>query len=262
MIDFHSHMIPGVDDGSTSLEESLSALANMWEQGITHVITTPHFRASVLKQPDEFEAEMGRIDESWRELLPAVAKRLPGLRMDRGVELALDDPDPSVTDSRVRLAGTRFVLVEFPNFIIPPNSARPLLHLCAVGVTPIVAHPERYENLDPELEALYEWKRSGAFLQLDAGSVVGGYGPRAEGLAWRCLEAGVVDYLSSDYHARGDCLTAQARELLEARGGGSQFNALTTSNGDRLVAGLDPAPVPPLPRAKSGWKRLKKALRL
>ncbi len=254
-------MIPGVDDGSESLEQSLSALAKMWEQGITHVITTPHFRASTLKQPDEFEAEMGRIDESWRELVSAVAKSLPGLRLDRGAELALDDPEPSLTDSRVRLAGTRFALVEFPNFVIPPNSTRPLLHLCATGVTPIVAHPERYENLEPGLEMLYEWKRSGAFLQLDAGSVVGAFGPRAERLAWSCLEAGVVDYLSSDYHARGNCLTAQARQLLEARGGGSQFNALTCANGDRMVADLDPTPVVPLPRSKSPSMRLKAVLR-
>lgn len=258
MIDFHSHMIPGVDDGSTSLEESLSALEKMWEQGITHVITTPHFRASVLKQPDEFEAEMGRIDESWRELLPVVAEALPGLRMDRGVELALDDPNPSVTDSRVRLAGTRFVLVEFPNFIIPPNSARPLLHLSAIGVTPIVAHPERYENLDHELEALYEWKRSGAFLQLDAGSVVGAYGPGPERLAWSCLDAGVVDYLSSDYHARGECQTRAAILALSRReGGDAATTILTDTNPGRMLEGLDPGQVPSLERKrKSWWSRL------
>ena len=249
-------MIPGVDDGSESLEQSLVALKNMWDQGITHVITTPHFRASTLKQPDEFDAEMGRIDEAWRVLLPAVAKSLPGLRLDRGVELALDDPEPSVTDSRIRLAGTRFALVEFPNFVIPPNSTGPLVHLRATGVTPIVAHPERYANLDESLEVLREWKRSGAFLQLDAGSIVGAYGPGAEGLAWRCLEAGVVDYLSSDYHARGDCLMAGTRERLKARGGASHFNMLTR-NGARMVAGLDPESLAPLLRSTSRWKRLR-----
>lgn len=72
----------------------------------------------------------------------------------------------------------------------------------------------------------------------------------------------MVDYLSSDYHARGHCLMAQARELLEARGGGSLFNALMTVNGDRMMAGLDPTPIPLLPRAKSGWQRLKTALGL
>jgi protein-tyrosine phosphatase len=262
IVDFHNHMIPAVDDGSESLDQSLVALKNMWDQGITHVITTPHFKASTLKQPDAFEAEMGRIDECWGELLQAVAKRLPELRLDRGVELALDDPDPSVTDSRVRLAGTRFVLVEFPNFIIPPDSTRPLLHLRESGVTPIVAHPERYENLDDSLDVLHEWKRSGAFLQLDAGSIVGFYGARAEKLAWRCLESGIVDYLSSDYHARGNCLVAGARQLLLARGGVAQFNALTTANGARMVAGLDPSPVAPLSGSRSRWEWVKAILRL
>jgi protein-tyrosine phosphatase len=244
-VDFHSHMVPGVDDGSESLEQSLVALTEMWEQGISHVVTTPHFRAGWLKHPDEFEAEMGRIDERWRELAPAAAKQLPGLRLDRGVELALDDPEPSVTDSRVRLAGTQFVLVEFPNFIVPPDSTQPLLHLRSTGVTPIIAHPERYENVDDSLDVLQEWKRSGAFLQLDAGSVLDFYGPRAEELAWRCLEVGVVDYLSSDYHARGDCLIAQAREQLKVRGGAPQLKTFT-KNGERMAAGLEPSPVAPL----------------
>jgi protein-tyrosine phosphatase len=258
IVDFHSHMIPAVDDGSESLEQSLVALKNMWDQGITHVITTPHFKASTLKPPDAFGAEMGRIDEAWGELLPAVAKSLPELRLDRGVELALDDPDPSVTDSRVRLAGTRFVLVEFPNFVIPPNSTRPLLHLRESGVTPIVAHPERYQNLDDSLGVLHQWKGSGAFLQLDAGSIVGFYGARAEKLAWRCLDAGVIDYLSSDYHARGNCLIAEARRRMEARNCVSHFDFLT-ENGERMMRDLNPAPMIPRSRSKSRWNWLKRA---
>ena len=112
MLDFHNHMIPGVDDGSSSIEESLAALRKMAEQGITHVITTPHFRASTLNRPDEFTERMNEIDEGWEKLQSAVSESMLPLRIDRGVEMALDEPIVSPTDERVRLAGSRFMLVE------------------------------------------------------------------------------------------------------------------------------------------------------
>lgn len=262
MLDFHNHMIPGVDDGSASIEESLAALRKMAEQGITHVITTPHFRASALNRPDEFAERMNEIDEAWEKLQSAVSESMLPLRLDRGVELALDEPNVAPTDERLRLAGSRFMLVEFPYFTIPPNSAQALAQLRAAGITPIVAHPERYENLEKDLESLFLWKQSGAFLQLNAGSIAGAYGKGVERKAWRCLEAGVVDFLSSDYHARGNCLTALAKERLEECGGSSHFRVLTTINGERLLKGIDPAPVPPLRRRGSGWERLKRAFRV
>jgi protein-tyrosine phosphatase len=255
-------MIPGVDDGSSSIEESLAALLKMAEQGITHVITTPHFRASALNSPHEFTERMNEIDEAWEKLRSAVSESRVPLRLDRGVEMALDEPIVSPTDERTRLAGTRFMLVEFPYFTIPPNSGQALAQLRATGITPIVAHPERYENLEKDLESLFLWKQSGAFLQLNSGSITGAYGTRVERNGWRCLEAGVVDFLSSDYHARGNCLAALAKERMEEYGGSSHFRVLSTINGERLLSGIDPAPVSPLRRQASRWRRLKRAFRL
>jgi protein-tyrosine phosphatase len=199
---------------------------------------------------------MRRIDEAWRTLESAVAEAFPDVILKRGVELALDEPIDSVEDLRVRLAGSRFVLVEFPYFMIPPNSGKVLARLRRGGVTPIVAHPERYQNVDDDLAVLSDWKRSGAFLQLNAGSVIGAYGPRVERLAWKCLRAGVSDYLSSDYHSRGRCLTERAKARFGERSGDSQFQTLALLNGDRLLNGLDPIPVTPLVEKESRWSRL------
>jgi protein-tyrosine phosphatase len=127
-------------------------------------------------------------------------------------------------------------------------------------VIPIVAHPERYQNIIDNFSLLAEWKRNGAFLQLNAGSIAGAYGSRAEKVAWRCLEVGAVDYLSSDFHARGKCLVSEAEGRIAARGGRSQFKVLTGLNGVRLLAGIEPTPVPPLDRPKSGWRRLTNAI--
>ena len=260
MLDFHNHLIPAVDDGSQSIEDSLVAVEKMSAQGITYIITTPHFQASTVKQPAEFDAQMKKIDAAWEILLEAVRKKFPRMKLDRGVELALDDPDPVVKDARLRLAGTRFVLVEFPWFNIPANSAEPLKRLKASGVTPIVAHPERYENIDSGFQILREWRMAGAFLQLNAASLTGGYGPRVERNAWQCLRLGLVDFLSREYHARGRCEVGGARERVTVRGGEGLLGMLAGINGDRLLEGLDPIPVDRL-RSESRWDRLKRAFR-
>src|SRR5215208_6680765 len=100
IVDFHSHIIPGVDDGSESLEQSLAALQNMWEQGITRVITTPHLRAATLCNPPEFEARIKAIDDAWTILVTAASEALPELQLYRGVELALDERLSSFPDER------------------------------------------------------------------------------------------------------------------------------------------------------------------
>src|SRR3954467_1225718 len=92
MIDFHSHLIPGVDDGSETLEQSLDALVKMWRQGIKCVITTPHFRASALNNATEFKSRIREIDDAWDLLRPAAKDASPEMRLERGVEMALDEP--------------------------------------------------------------------------------------------------------------------------------------------------------------------------
>ena len=260
MLDFHNHLIPAVDDGSKSVEDSLVAIERMSAQGITHIITTPHFQASTVKQPAEFDAQMKKIDAGWEILVEAVRTNFPRMKLDRGVELALDDPDPVAKDPRLRLAGTRFLLVEFPWFNIPANSVQPLIRLRASGVTPIVAHPERYENTDPGFQVLRQWREAGAFLQLNAASLTGGYGPRIERNAWQCVRLGLVDFLSSDYHARGVCAVAGARKRLRARGGEVLLKTLAGLNGDRLLQQLDPIPVEPL-GPEPLWRVLKRAFK-
>lgn len=257
MLDFHNHMIPGVDDGCRSIDESLQALRAMQEQGVTHVITTPHFRASTLLEPARFEERMGKIDAAWEALRAALASSGLTVRIDRGVELALDAPRLPALDARVRLAGTRNVLVEFPSFSVPPNSAEALLHLRVAGLLPIVAHPERYENLVDGLETMHAWRRSGAALQVNAGSLTGYYGGSVQKRAWAILAEGSYDFLCSDFHGRGDCLLDDCGRLMRERGAEEQFGMLTSVNGSRLLAGQDPLPVSPLATRGGLWSRVK-----
>jgi len=257
MIDFHSHLMPGVDDGAADIDESRSGLQVMREQGITTIITTPHIRASLTDRPRELERYLGELDKAFEALATLAAMEFPDLRIERGVELMLDTPQPAMGDLRLHLAETSFVLMEFPYMTIPPNSAIAVRQLRGRGVIPIVAHPERYSNMSANLELIESWRDAGAYIQVNAGSFVGQYGSTARRLAWTILEQGLGDYLSSDYHSRGRCSVRACAAALLERGGGAQLRSMTVTNPQRLLRSEPPLPVEPLEEVQLGfWRKV------
>lgn len=257
MIDFHNHLIPGVDDGAASLDESRAALEAYRAQGVRAVVATPHLKASLADTPQALEAYLAEVDGAWAGLAALGAAEFPGLRLERGFEVMLDTPSPRLSDPRLRLAGTAFVLAEFPFMSVPPNAENTLFELKVSGWTPVIAHPERYSNADADGRGAAGWKRVGALLQVNAGSVLGKYGPEARGRAWSLLAQGLVDYVSSDYHARGSLHLAACREVLARAGGEAQARLLMEDNPARLLAGEQPLAVEPLRRSdRSFWSRL------
>lgn len=256
MIDFHNHLMPGVDDGAASDEEARDALAAFAAQGFTAVVATPHHRASTADTPASLETRLARLDEAWARLTALRDAEFPDLRLERGVEVALDVLRPVLDDPRLRLAGTKAVLVEFASMTVPPNSTTVLFDLAMAGLRPILAHPERYPGLDAEAAQAAEWRRVGAALQVNAGSLLGKYGEGPKRLSWALVRNGWADYIASDFHARGTLHTAAAVAALEAAGGAEQARLLTVVNPGRLLEGKGPLPVPPLARPASRWRRI------
>lgn len=255
IVDFHSHLMPGVDDGSRTVEQSIQSLAAMAAQGITTCITTPHFDASLTRSPDALAARLGQFDLAFAELSRAVAE-IPGLpELKRGTEVMLDEPEVDLSDPRIRLNGGRFILCEFPGLRLPPNAEWAVSNLITQGWRPIIAHPERYRNLDPQLEMLARLRAAGAVFQMNVGSLMGQHGEPAMRTAQRVLGAGWAEYLSSDYHARGIPATQRTVELLESEGAGAQAKRLTEENPARMLAGEMPLPVSPhmAPKTDATW---------
>lgn len=255
MIDFHNHVIPGVDDGAADAEQARAALAEMAARGVRTLVATPHLSGALSMTPAALEAELAQIDRGWSEL-EEIAATMPGLRVLRGAEVMLDAPAPDFSDPRMRLAGTESVLVEFPFMTVPPHAPEVLFALRMKGWRPVLAHPERYGNALADLSDAEEWCRVGALLQVNSGSLIGKYGEPARSLAWGLLQRGLVSYLSSDYHARGRCLTGEARAALEESGAREQAVLLTEVNPQRLLDGEAPLPVPPLVRRRSLLARI------
>jgi protein-tyrosine phosphatase len=166
----------------------------------------------------------------------------------RGHEVRLDVPECDFSDERLRLGGTSFVLIEWPRFQIPPETRSVVSRIRTRGFRPVVAHPERYAGIDKELELAAEWKRMGAYLQVNYGSLVGQYGSRVKEAAFALLRAGLIDYLSSDFHGRPELklMVEDTMKALMDADGGEQLQLLSSTNPSRLFDDEAPLAVPPL----------------
>ncbi|HSJ62625.1 MAG TPA: CpsB/CapC family capsule biosynthesis tyrosine phosphatase [Gemmatimonadaceae bacterium] len=239
MIDIHTHLMPGVDDGARTVEASLQVLERFARSGVTTVVCTPHLLAT-----DAEALDTGGYDEAFG-LLVAAAPPVPAL--ERGWEIMLDAPGVDLHDPRLGLAGSRSVLVEFPRMNVPAGATAELRRIANGGLIPVLAHPERYWGCTPQ--RIDEWRAAGAVIQMDAAMLLGN-GPVGK-LARAMLERGQVDVIASDNHGDVRSLGA-ARRWLEEMGAEEQTSLLTRANAERLLASERPLPVPPMPRLTSG----------
>lgn len=247
MIDIHSHLLPAVDDGSESVEQSVAVLRRFEQDGVEILICTPHLEASRADRAP-YDDYMLRLAELRRH-----APARPELRL--GWEIMLDVPNAALNDSRLGLGGSRSVLVEYPRTGVPQGSAAELARIRMSGVIPVLAHPERYWGCTPRM--VREWRGAGAAIQTDATILVGS-GPMAQ-LAIGLLEEGLVDVLASDNHGDRRSL-ASVRQWLVEIGADEQAQVLTHVNPGRLLAGQEPLPVAPIPPAPGLIGRLKELL--
>jgi protein-tyrosine phosphatase len=245
VIDLHTHLLPGVDDGSPSVDVSVPILERFASEGVEVVVCTPHLEASrAARAPhEEYEA----IFRELRARAPA------GLTLLRGWEIMIDVPGINLEDRRLGLGGSAAVLVEFPRMNVPSAAGAELMRLRTGGLIPVLAHPERYWGCTPEL--VRRWRDAGAAIQMDSSMLLGA--PNASRLARALLSEGLVDCIASDNHGDNRSL-AGAREWLMELGATEQAEMLTRTNARRMLDGQPPIPVAALPVVERGMlSRLK-----
>ena len=233
MIDVHTHLLPGVDDGSRSIEASVEVLRRFAADGVTTVVCTPHLEASRAGTAPH---------ERHDELLAQLAASAPSVpRLVRGFEILLDAPGTDLSDARLGLGGSTARLVEFARMGLPPTAPKELLRLRMSGLVPVVAHPERYWGCTVAVVA--KWRGSGAVIQMDVTAILGPR--RMHRMAEELLARGMVDLFASDTHVDQRTLKT-ARLWLEEVASEETATLLTYENPRRLLADDDVLPVPPI----------------
>jgi tyrosine-protein phosphatase YwqE len=255
-VDLHNHLMPGVDDGAADLDASRRGLAAMQAEGVERLAVTPHIDASLTERPEALAKRLGELDRGWAALSGLARAEFPGLEVSRAAEVMLDTPEPNLSDARLRLGGGTFVLVEFPFALSAHFSGPAVAAVRAAGWTPVIAHPERYTAIPNLVRTAEAWRSVGACLQVNGLSLLGRYGADAKAGAEALFDAGLVDYLASDFHARGRPAVREYVEALQRACTEEIVDLLTRTNPGRILNGETPIPVGPVRLKRQLWQRL------
>jgi protein-tyrosine phosphatase len=227
LADVHSHLVPGVDDGTTSVEESLESLRSLRAEGVAALITTPHLLLSRLESQSEIGRELDGHRRAFDRLVlaGAGATDLPAIGLGQEIWASNAEQIRRVLGrTDVGLGGTDYLLIEF-GFELTGTHMDVVDAVIAAGRRIVISHPERYEYLpgtDP-LELAKAWRERGALLQINAGSLNGYYNfsnPGSKHLAWAFIQTGIADMISTDHHGsrRAGVSPLEAWDTLVAHG--------------------------------------------
>lgn len=193
MIDFHSHILPGIDDGSRNLEQSIAMVNEAKEAGFTKIISTSHYMENYY--------ECNERDR--RQLLKKVQENVQGIELILGNEIYITNNIIELLQNgqASSINGTKYVLFEFPLITTRPmNDKEVIYRLVENGYIPIIAHPERYPFIQENPDYLFELEEMGALFQANYGSIIGMYGLKAKKTLKILLKNNLISFLGSDVH--------------------------------------------------------------
>ncbi|MHA6259947.1 tyrosine-protein phosphatase [Sporosarcina sp. CAU 1771] len=196
MIDMHSHLLFGVDDGSKTIDETSRLLEKAVEEGITNIIATPHAFSPQFHVPvDVIEKQMNLITECIR------TEDYP-ITVHTGQEIRLHEHilESIISGEAIPLANSRYVLLELPSYSVPAYTSHVIQSILSLGKIPIVAHPERNYAIANNPELLERLVQQGALAQITAGSIVGHFGKGIQKLSLRLIESNLIHAYGSDVH--------------------------------------------------------------
>lgn len=196
MIDLHSHILPGVDDGAHDLAASLDMARMAVADGIQVMACTPHF------MPGMYDNESNDI----RKRVASLQNSLRDANIDLSLVVGCDAhirPDflSCLRDGKIlRLNDSRYVLFEPPHNIVPQRLEELLFNITMAGFVPVLTHPERLKWIEQQFPLIESLVRAGVWMQITTGSLTGNFGSRPKYWANRMLASGMVRILASDAH--------------------------------------------------------------
>lgn len=233
MIDIHTHIIPGIDDGSKSVEETFNLLKEAKEAGFDEIISTSHYMEKYYEAPEE-ERKMW-IDS----IQKALTQKGIDIQLHLGSEIYLSDNiiDLLKEHKASTMGGTNYVLFEMPLNEKPLNLYDMIYEMQQYKLVPILAHPERYSFIKTDADLVYDLIEKGVLMQCNYASIIGGYGQRAQIIARKLLENSMVHFLGTDVHKQEGIYTNIQEALKEIKKivGEDELYRLTTSNAENVL---------------------------
>jgi protein-tyrosine phosphatase len=196
MIDLHSHILPGLDDGVKTLEASVELARSAAAAGVEAIAATPHVREDYPTTPDAMQRALD-------EVRARISDEQISIQVLPGGELGVEQLSQLSPDElrQFGLGGNpRYLLVEAPYYGVPIDFEERLIRLRALDITPVLAHPERSLALREDRNRLGRIVRAGALIQLTAGALAGTDGRRVRKAALALLDAGLAHLAASDSH--------------------------------------------------------------
>ena len=194
LADIHCHLLPDVDDGPKTYEETVCLLDRMADEGVKMVIVTPHYRLGM------FQAPMREIWNKYQKVKKTAREK--GILLFLGCEFYRSSVAVPVLRDRKRpsMAGSSYVLIEFSPQDVYQTIRNQVYELKIHGWIPIIAHIERYECCSRNWELVKELSKLGAKIQVNAGAIMGKQGRSVRKFCKKLLDESLVDYIASDTH--------------------------------------------------------------
>lgn len=232
IVDVHCHVLPGVDDGPSEEEESLAMLRLAYGQGVRKMILTPHYRRAY------FETSRDAVRTAFAHLKTKAAREKIGMELLLGCEFHRDSEilDRLKEDNAYVMADTSYVLLEFSQDDSYSTIRSYTMGLLNSGYRPVIAHAERYPAIR-RMEYIRDLTETGAYIQINAGSILGKEGFSAKRFCRKLLKEQRVHLVGSDAHGvkrRASCL-GECAAYLEKKLGSREAQRILTENPEKLI---------------------------
>lgn len=204
MIDFHSHILPNIDDGSRSMEESINLIREATEAGFTGIISTSHYLQDYYECDEQERRKLiDSIANETAKLSNNIGRQIPKLYLGSEIYITTDMINLLEEKKASTINNTKYVLFELPMNSKPLFVKDVVYKLIECGYRPIIAHPERYSYVKEDIGFVKELKDMGALFQSNYGSIIGMYGNSAKKTVKKLLKENLISFLGSDVHKTG-----------------------------------------------------------
>ena len=193
--DIHSHLIPGIDDGAQTMEQSIALIEQMSNLGYKKLITTPHIMNDYYKNTPEI------ILSGLADVRKAIADKGIDIEIEAAAEYMLDDGfELKMKEGNLLTFGDKYILFEMSYMTEYPRLAEVIFALQTDGYKVVLAHPERYNYWHHQFEKYEDLKDRGVYLQMNINSLTGWYSPSSKLIAQKLISRNMINFLGSDLH--------------------------------------------------------------